>query len=221
MTAVQHEVDTQVVTLMLVDAMPVVRGGLRVALAHEEGITVVAEAATGRDALVEATRHQPDVLVADLPTAELTALCREVQRFGTAVLAFTDDHDDVSVTSAIRAGVRGYLPKSAAADDLIRAIRSVAGGQAIFGAHVAGKVTELLFARPAPPFTELTPREREVLDLIAVGLSNSAIAHRLNVTTKTVRNHTSGIFAKLGVAGRAGAIALARGAGLGQQITDR
>jgi DNA-binding NarL/FixJ family response regulator len=200
-----------------VDAMPVVRDGLRAIFAGETDITIAAEGATRQDAVLLATRHRPDVLVVDLAPAELVAVSREVLPLGTAVLAFTDEQDDVSVMAAIRAGIRGYLPKSADPDDLVRAIRGMAGGQAIFGAHVAGKVTELLFAQPTTPFAGLTPREREILNLLAAGLSNATISYRLTVTAKTVRNHMSGIFTKLGVTSRAEAIVRARKAGLGQK----
>jgi DNA-binding NarL/FixJ family response regulator len=182
-----------------------------------DGISVLAETANARDAVREIAHHQPDVLVVDLGVGELAAVCREVRRVApnTAVLVFTDSQDDRSIMGAIRAGVRGYLPKSAAPDDLARAIRGVAGGQAIFGAHVAGKVTELLFARRPVPFPDLTPREREILGLIAAGVPNTVIAVRLSVATKTVRNYASGIFTKLGVAGRTEAMMLARNEGLG------
>ncbi|TCO62669.1 LuxR C-terminal-related transcriptional regulator [Actinocrispum wychmicini] len=213
MTLVHYELSTRLVTVIVVDAMPVMRDGIRTVLAGEPDIKVAAEAATGRDAVQLAAGHRPDVLVADLPSNELAATCREVQRFGTATVAFTDQQDDTSVLAAIRAGVLGHLPKSASPDDLVRAVRGVAGGHVIFGAHVADRVTRLLFSKPADPLDRLTPREREILDLMAVGLSNPAIAHRLRVTAKTIRNYASGIVTKLGVPGRAEAIGLARNLG--------
>jgi DNA-binding NarL/FixJ family response regulator len=204
------------VTLGLADPLPLVRRGLRAMIGDEAGLRIVAEAATAREAILQTATCKPDVLVVDLDMAELAMVCREARRFGTAVLAFTDLSDDRFLMSAIQAGIRGYLPKTAGPEDLIRAIRGVAGGQAIFGAHVAGKVTELLFSKQEPIFPDLTPREREILELIASGQSNGTIATRLRVAAKTVRNHTSVIFTKLGVTSRTEAMLRAREAGLGR-----
>ena len=213
MTVVDHGVSVQVVNVLLVEATPVIRDGIRVVLANEPDVGLVAEAVSARDAVQLASRLRPDVVVADLP--DLALMCRQIRPYCTAVLAFTDAQDDRTVMAAIRAGVRGYLPKTSTPEDLVRAIRSVAVGQAVFGAHVADRVTELLFNRPAEAFADLTRREREILDLLAQGLSNAAIAYQLHLTTKTIRNHSSGIFAKLGVSNRAAAMVAARTAGLG------
>jgi DNA-binding NarL/FixJ family response regulator len=128
--------------------------------------------------------------------------------------------DDESVFAAMRAGASGYLIKGAQQDEIIRAIRSVAAGQAIFGPSVARRIITFFSSgsRAAPtaePFPGLTTREREVLDLIAAGRSNAAIAQHLVISVKTVSNHISAIFAKLQVADRAEAIIRARQAGLG------
>jgi DNA-binding NarL/FixJ family response regulator len=132
---------------------------------------------------------------------------------------FTTCDDDESVFNAMRAGARGYLLKGAEQDDIVRAIRGVAAGEAIFGASIARRLTELMTRQVRPdrhPFPELTAREREVLELIAAGRSNAAIAQELYLAPKTVRNNISMIFAKLGVADRAQAIVRARQAGLGR-----
>jgi DNA-binding NarL/FixJ family response regulator len=125
--------------------------------------------------------------------------------------------DDESVFAAMRAGALGYVLKGAAPESMIRAIAVVAGGEAIFGAGVATRALSYFSTPRADPtvFPELTPREREVLTLIASGLSNAAIASRLGLAANTVGNHISNIFAKLQVAGRAEAIVRARSAGLG------
>lgn len=208
-------------TVVLADTHPVVRDGMRALLAEVDGIEVVAEAGTGRDAVREAVRHRPDVLIVDLRLADQggAAVIREVRRAvpGTAVLVFTQADDDESVFSAMRAGARGYLLKRAERDDIVRAVKGVAAGGAVFGSPIAERLVEL-FGPSAnrAPFPELTGREREVLDLLAAGLPNSAIARRLSLASKTVSNHLSAIFAKLQVSSRAAAIVQARQAGLGR-----
>jgi DNA-binding NarL/FixJ family response regulator len=117
----------------------------------------------------------------------------------------------------MRAGARGYILKGAGQEDIVRAVRGVAAGEAIFGQNVAHRVLDLLATPRAPdPFPDLTTREREVLDLVAAGLGNAIIARRLHLAPKTVSNHISAIFAKLRVADRAAAIVRAREAGLGR-----
>jgi DNA-binding NarL/FixJ family response regulator len=127
--------------------------------------------------------------------------------------------DDDSVFAAMRAGARGYLVKGATQAEISHAITVVAGGGAVFGPGIARRMLDFFAAPPVTgtePFPDLTPREREVLDLIAAGLSNTAIAARLGLAAKTVGNHISAIFAKLQVATRAEAIIRAREAGLGR-----
>lgn len=213
---------TTQVTVMLADGHPVVRGGLRALLAAAAGITVVAEAGNGREAVREAVLHRPDVLIMDLRIGDLAAasVIMQIRRAApnTAVLVFTMADDDESVFTAMRAGARGYLLKRAEHDDLIRAVRAVAAGGAVFGAPIANRLSGL-FTPSGPaldPFPELTTREREVLDLLAAGLPTPGIARRLCLAGKTVSNHLSSIFAKLQVATRAEAIVQARKAGLGR-----
>lgn len=208
--------------MLVADGQPVVRDGLRALFGSVEGITVVADASNAADIPREVGSHRPDVLVLDLdlPGPDRIAVCRQVTRSapGTKVLIFTRFADVSSVTAAMRAGARGYLLKRASGADLLRAVRSVAAGEVIFGVEVANSVTELFFApesRSRAPFPELTRRERQVLELIAAGLPNSAIARRLGLATKTVSNHVSAVLAKLRVADRATAIIRARDAGLG------
>lgn len=207
-------------SVVLADDHPVVRGGLRALLSDVPGITVVAETATRDMAVVLA--HEPDVLIVDLPmhghagVATIQSVLRAAP--GLAVLVFTTSEDDESVFNAMRAGARGYILKGAEQADIVRAIRGVAAGEAIFGARIAARLTELMMRQTQPdrhPFPELTCREREILELIAEGLPNPAIAHRLYLAPKTVRNNISAILAKLCVADRAEAIVLARTAGLG------
>jgi DNA-binding NarL/FixJ family response regulator len=136
----------------------------------------------------------------------------------TGVLVLTMFEDDDSVFAAVRAGARGYLLKGADGDEILRAIEAVGGGEAIFGPSIARRVIEFMSRPPAArvPFPELTDREREVLELIARGLSNARIAEHFVLSQKTVRNHVSNILTKLRVADRSQAIVRAREAGLGR-----
>jgi DNA-binding NarL/FixJ family response regulator len=208
-------------TVVLADDHPVVRSGLRALLSSVDGITVVAEATTGREAVDETVKHRPDVLLVDLQMPDLNGIAatREVLQSApeVAVLVLTMFHDDESVVSAMRAGARGYILKGAGQEDIVRAVRGVAAGEAIFGQNVAHRVLDLLATpRTAEPFPDLTVREREVLDLVAAGLGNAVIARQLHLAPKTVSNHISAIFAKLRVVDRAAAIVRAREAGLGR-----
>ncbi|MFC0545931.1 LuxR C-terminal-related transcriptional regulator [Kutzneria chonburiensis] len=202
------------ISVVLADVNDVVRSGLRVLLAHDPEIRIVAEACDAGQAVREVQRHQPDLVVMDL-----LAVRDVIQaRAGVRVLVFTHADDDESVYQAIRAGARGYLLKSAQQAEITRAVRGVAAGEAIFGDGVAHRVADLLTApaqRTEDVFPELTRRERQVLDLIADGRSNSTIARQLHLAPKTVSNHISAIFTKLRAADRAEAIARARDAGIG------
>ena len=154
-----------------------------------------------------------------MPGQDGFAATRQISRAApdVAVLVLTMFDDDDSVFAAMRAGARGYVVKGAEQEEIGRAIRAVASGEAIFGPGVAQRVLRF-FATPAPaanPFPELTTREREILDLLAAAMPNSMIATRLGLSPKTVANHLSSIFAKLQVADRAQAILRARDAGLG------
>jgi DNA-binding NarL/FixJ family response regulator len=211
------------VRVVVADDHPIVRDGLRALLASLPDVELVGEATTGREAVRSAVTDRPDVIVMDLrmPDLDGTTATAEICRVApdVAVLVLTMLDDDDSVFAAMRAGARGYLVKGASQQEIVRAITAVAAGEAIFGPGVARRVLRFFASPPAlaqPAFPELSPREREVLDLIAGGLSNAAIANRLGLSAKTVGNHTSAIFTKLQVAGRAEAIIRAREAGLGR-----
>jgi DNA-binding NarL/FixJ family response regulator len=209
------------IKILVADDHPVVRDGLRALFAEYPDITLIGEAATGREAIKAAVIDQPDVIIMDLAmpdtdgfsaTAEISRVAPEV-----AVLILTMSDDDVTVTKAMRAGARGYLLKGATKEEILRAVTAVADGQAIFGPSVALRILARLGA-PATgddPFPQLTPREHDVLRLLSLGLSNSAIADRLGLSLKTVNNNTSAIFTKLNVATRTEAAILARDRGLG------
>jgi DNA-binding NarL/FixJ family response regulator len=208
-------------TIVVADDHAVVREGLRALLSAVDGYELVGTAATGTEAVRAAVTLQPDVVVMDIQMPGMTGIeaTREIARVapGVAVLMLTMFEDDESVFAAMRAGALGYVLKGASPTDMIRAIEAVAAGEAIFGTGVARRALAYLTApRPdTPAFPELTPREREVLGLIATGLANAAIATRLHLAPNTVSNHISNIFGKLQVASRAEAIVRARSAGLG------
>ncbi len=209
--------------VVLADDHPVVRDGLSALLNSVPGVTVGEAVATGREAVRAAVTAALDVLVLDIQMPDLdgVAAAAEIARVApkAGVLMLTMFDDDDSVFAAMRAGARGYVLKGATQDEIVRAIRAVAAGEAIFSPGVARRVLAYLTGPPpaADPFPELTPREREVLNLIAAGLPNLTIGTRLGLAPKTVSNHTSAVFAKLQVAGRAEAIVRARQAGLGHE----
>jgi DNA-binding NarL/FixJ family response regulator len=194
-------------TVLVADDHPGVVGHLRGLLSAVPGITVVGAAMSGPEAVELALRHRPDVLLLDLRLSELSGVetIREVRRElpGVAVLVFTACDDDDSVLTAMRAGVRGYLLKCAADEDVVRAVRGVAAGEAIFGSDIAARVIDLIAnPRRSTPLPALTARERELLDLLTAGLGNATIAARLERAPKTVSNQISALVAKLGVADR-------------------
>jgi DNA-binding NarL/FixJ family response regulator len=207
--------------IVVADDHAVVRAGLGALLSAVDGYELVGEAATGPEAVRAAVTLHPDVLVMDIQMPGMSGIdaTREIGRVapGVAVLMLTMFEDDESVFAAMRAGALGYVLKGASPSDMIRAIAAVAAGEAIFGTGVARRALTYLTAPRADTsaFPELTPREREVLDLIATGLGNAAIAARLGLAANTVSNHISNIFGKLQVASRAEAIVRARSAGLG------
>lgn len=211
------------IRVLICDDHPIVRAGLDALLGSLPDIEVVAVVADGQEALREVVTLRPDVAILDLDMPGLGGIgaTRELARVApqVAVLVLTMYSDDESVFSAMRAGARGYLVKGVEQDEILRAIRSVAAGEAIFGPGVAQRVLGFLTAprsQTAVPFPELTPRESAVLDLLAAGLNNAAIAARLEIAPKTVANNVSAVFGKLQVADRAQAIIRARDAGLGR-----
>jgi DNA-binding NarL/FixJ family response regulator len=211
-------------TVVVADDHPVFRDGLQVTLDDEPDINVVAAVADGDAAVAEVVRTSADVVLMDLRmpgVGGIEATSRiAAERPETAVIVLTMSDDDDSVFAALRAGARGYLLKEADATDILRAVRAVAAGEAVFGPRIANRVIAFFSAAglrgaSAAPFPALTDREREVLDLVARGCDNATIARRLFLSDKTVRNHVSACLTKLQVASRAEAVALARDAGLG------
>jgi DNA-binding NarL/FixJ family response regulator len=205
--------------VLLVDDHPVFRDGLRAALASA-GLDVVGEAGSVAEAISAASERLPDVILMDLQlpdgsgsdaTRAIVAAQPEVQ-----VVMLTMTGDDDAVFAALAAGARGYLLKGSDRAAILAAVESVARGEAILGAGVATRVLDHFAsgARQPTPLPELSDREREVLALVADGLTNTAIAERLFVSSKTVRNHVSNILTKLQVDNRTEAGRRARDAGI-------
>jgi DNA-binding NarL/FixJ family response regulator len=212
------------IRILVADDHPVYRDGLRALAARSPDLELVGEAANGTDAVAMAEQTLPDVILMDLRMPGMTGIeaTRAIldRRPETRILILTMSEDDDSLFAAMRAGARGYLPKDADSEELIRAIRAAALGEVIFGASIASRLQAFFAptrARAADPFPELTEREDEVLELIAQGRSNHDIAARLQISDKTVRNHVANVFNKLRVADRAQAIVRAREAGLGRE----
>jgi DNA-binding NarL/FixJ family response regulator len=211
--------------VLIVDDHPVFLAGLRVLLDADPRTEVVGEATNAAEAIALAADLQPDAVVMDLHLPDLNGIeaTRTITRTSPhiGVLVLTMYEDDDSVFAAMRAGARGYLLKGASHGDIVHAIAAVGAGTAVFGPSIAARLIDYFGAQrtaaAATPFPELTEREREILNLIAAGANNAAIAERLFLSAKTVRNHVSNIFAKLQVADRAQAIVRARRAGLGQE----
>jgi DNA-binding NarL/FixJ family response regulator len=205
--------------VVIADDHPLYRAGLRTLLAEQPDMDLAGEAATGELAAATAA----DIVLMDITmpgiggieaTGQITAANPLV-----AVLMLTMLDDGPSVLAAIRAGARGYLVKGAGGDEALRAIRALANGEVIIGAAVAAEVLRQIGPAPAStgamPFPDLTERERDILRLLAEGYINTAIADRLHLGHKTVRNYVSIIFRKLQVTGRVEAVIRAREAGLG------
>ena len=212
------------IRILIADDHPLFRGGLRALLESVADTEVVGEAATGEEAVEAALSLVPDVVVMDINMPGLNGIdaTRRIldQTDDVNVLVMTMHDDDEAVFAAIRAGARGYQLKGAAKDETLRAIRSVANGEAIFGPAIADRLQQFLAAPPtldpSRAFPQLTQRELETCSYSRSGFTNAEIAARLFLSQKTVRNYVSAIFAKLQVADRAEAGLLARAAGLGE-----
>jgi DNA-binding NarL/FixJ family response regulator len=212
------------ISVLIVDDHPPFRAGLRALLDATVDIEIVGEAATGAQAITQAAKLQPDVILMDLQMPDVSGIDATRRILHTSphisILVLTMFEDDDSVFAALRAGARGYLLKGARKGELLRAIRVVSNGEAIFGPAIASRLMSYFAGIQHPQtvtdyaFPELTQREREVLDLIAQHHTNQEIAGQLGVSLKTVRNHVSNIFNKLQVADRTQAILRVKQAGL-------
>lgn len=212
------------IRILIADDHAHFRAGVRALLLTEADLHVAGDAPTGDAAVALSAELQPDVVLMDLNMPGLNGV-EATRRIVSAsphiaVLVLTMFEDDDSVFSVLQAGARGYVLKGASKAELLRCIRAVASGEAIFGASIARRLMGYFSALRNTPraglFPELTERERDILDLMAQHLANPDIARRLGLSDKTVRNYVSNICAKLQVLDRAQAILRAREAGLGR-----
>jgi DNA-binding NarL/FixJ family response regulator len=201
------------IRLAIVDDQGMVRAGFRSLLADEQDFEVVGEAANGEEAVELVTRLAPDVTLMDIrmPVLDGIAATRRLIEAGveTRVLVLTTFDLDEYVFEALRAGASGFLLKDAPAEELAAAIRVVAAGESLLAPGVTRRVIDAFVRRPAPPATpndsrieQLTPRELEVLGLLARGLSNLDIANKLFVSEGTTKTHVSNVLTKLGLRDR-------------------
>lgn len=215
------------IQLIIVDDHTLFREGLRALFSALPDIELVGEAESGETGAALVEKLQPDIVLMDIDMPKIDgvqaarAILNRKPSIGVVIVTMLED--DASVFSSMRAGARGYVLKGAKPAELIQTIRAVAGGQALFSPAIAKRImrffaehgTEIRDSVPEDAFPELTPRELEVLKLIAQGNRNNEIAETLVISDKTVRNHITSIYSKLQVADRAQAIIKARDAGLG------
>ncbi|TKV60310.1 response regulator transcription factor [Nakamurella flava] len=212
------------IRVLLADDHPVVRAGLRALLTGEPGIAVIGEAATADEAVSAAARDRPDVVLMDLQFggaltgADATRRIRSSDNgaMGTdldpppAVLVLTNYDTDADILGAVEAGASGYLLKDAPPAELVAAVRAAAAGESALAPAIASRLLD----RMRNPGVSLSPRELQVLRLVADGLGNAAIAQQLVVTELTVKSHLVHVYAKLGVSSRTAAVSAARRSGL-------
>ena len=217
------------IRVLIADDHPIVREGLRLVLDRRDDIEVVAEAENGREAVARAIHCRPDVAIVDLDMPELNGIgvIKELRRTvpECRCLVLTLHEDDTHLFDALGAGASGFLVKGANGEEIERAVRSAAAGQVVLGTEVGSRVTKMAAAARRPPgsdaFPALADRELELLDLVAGGLDNTAIARSLHLAPKTIRNQVSALLQKLGAPDRAEAVRLGRDAGLGNRRRTR
>ncbi|MSP14705.1 MAG: response regulator transcription factor [Chloroflexi bacterium] len=213
-------------SVLIVDDHTLFREGLRSLLDSLPETVAVGEAANGQDAIEQADTFQPDIILMDIQMPLINGIEATRRIFSTSphigVIMVTMFEDDDSVFAAIRAGAKGYMLKHADQNEILNAIRAVASGQAVFSPGIARRLINYFQALNFSPgggakqiYPELTERERQVLELITQGYSNTEIAQKCLLSSKTVRNHVSNIFSKLQVADRTQAIISASHTGIG------
>ncbi len=216
---------TPVITVLLADDEALVRAGLRMILETEADLEVVAEAGDGAEAITLCRRHRPAVALLDvrMPGIDGLQVARRITAdpdLGTVVVMLTTFDSDDALVAALKAGAAGFLLKSMPRDRLVSAVRTATSGEALLAPEITRRLLADLVerSRPAvrrdPRLEGLTGREREVLVLMARGLSNAEIAERLVIGTGTVKTHVARVLGKLGVAGRVQAVVTAYEAGL-------
>ena len=212
---------TEPIRVLLVDDHSVVREGLRAFLELQEGIEIAGESGDGEEAIQAAERLRPDVVLMDLvmPKLDGVAAMRALrERLPSArVIVLTSFLDDDKLLPALRAGAAGYLLKNAPPQELARAVRAAHAGEALLDPVVSARLIETLASAPEDPLDRLTPREREVLELIGRGFPNKQIARELQISERTVKSHVGRVLGKLAVTDRTQAAVLAVRAGLVDQ----
>jgi DNA-binding NarL/FixJ family response regulator len=212
------------IRVLVADDHPTFVRAVTLLLNADPEIDVVATAANGAEAVELAIAHQPDVVLMDINMPQVDGVAASAQITvaapHVAVIMLTMFDDDSNVAAAMRHGAAGYLLKGARQEQIRRAVHAAHGGDAILDGAIARRLADVFTARPPVPdrrgaFPQLTERELDVLDRLASGLDNRAIAEALFLSEKTVRNYVSAIFAKIHVASRAEAIVAGRDAGLG------
>ena len=220
--------NSSAIHILLADDHRFFRNGVRALLETVTGFEVIAETSNGEETVRAAFEHKPDIILMDLQMPDMNGIettrriVRELPSTGIIIVTMFEDTD--SVISAMRAGARGYILKDADEDELIRSIRAVASGEALFGPAIAKRLINFItdvspVANPSA-FPELTERERGILLEISKDKSNQEIADTLGLTLKTVRNHVSSVLAKLQVTDRREAMSRARAAGLGDEKSE-
>jgi DNA-binding NarL/FixJ family response regulator len=211
---------THVIRILVADDHPVVRDGLVAMLATQRDFAVIAEAATGPEAVQQASAQRPDIILLDLEMPGLDGV-QVIQRLQdvcptTRILVFTAFDTDDKIVGAVRAGAHGYLLKGVPRDELFRAIRLVSEGGSLLQPIVATKLMQHVSGRAALPALPepLTEREMDVLNCLALGRSNKEIAAQLSISERTVKFHMSAILGKLNAANRTEALTLAAQHGL-------
>jgi len=216
------------IRVLVADDHTLFREGVMTMLENSPDTVPVGGAGTGAQAVEQAAELQPDVILMDIMMPEMngieamSAILSDHPQIRIVMLTMLEDDD--SLFTAMCAGARGYILKGADRDEMLRTIRAVDGGEALFGGPIADRISGFFrnggLATPvhSTPFPDLTEREREILELISVGRSNREIADGLFISTKTVSNHITNIFEKLQVADRSQAIVKAREAGIGERM---
>ena len=213
--------------VLIADDHALFREGIRAILKPVPDIEIIGEAGTGEEAITLASDLKPDVILMDIQMPDINGveatqhITKTQPNVGIIIVTMLEDDD--SLFSAMRAGARGYVLKGADKAEMLKSIRAVAEGEALFGPGIAARLLNFFRDKPIHPkskpssavFAELTDREREILDYIARGDTNTEIAEQLTISLKTVRNHVSNIFNKLQVTNRAQAAIRARDSGLG------
>ncbi|MBW5484414.1 response regulator [Streptomyces bambusae] len=210
------------IRVLIADDQPLVRRGLTLIMAPDPYIDVVGEAADGTQALALARQLHPDVVVMDIrmPVLDGVEATAELSRTlpGCRVLALSTFDMDEYVVAALRAGASGFLPKDTSPEELLAAVRVVHSGEAAVAPRLLTRIISTYVRTPRPPTSpaadDLTARERQIWQLIALGLDNTEIARDLDISVSTVKNHITGVFGKLRVRDRAQAVIAAYESGL-------